>query len=295
MNEPNLYVVTTDFDGWQQTRSCLQNLESSTYTDFATIVVDHGTTDETATGLKAFPACVHLRGAPELWWAGATNLGIRAALDRGASHIMLLNNDCYVDALTLTEVMSKFSEVRMKVVAPVQRDLKSGAVLVARASTCFTLGFPSLMLPNMRSLPATDDSLLPTGLIVGGRGAVIPASVFELVGLFDEKALPHYGADHDFYLRCRAKGVPLYLATRANVSIDGTRTTVATGLGDMTWPQFKASLRDRRSHRNIDALRTLFRRYYPVKLLYPLGLSLNLGRYFTSYIVQRLVSWFGRG
>lgn len=292
MNERRLYVVITDFNGWQQTRTCLQQLEASTYRGYQVIVVDHGTSDETAKGLKAFSSCVHLQGSPDIWWTGATNLGVREALARGATHIMLLNNDCFLEESTLSEIMSNVSDNAATVLAPVQRSASSGEVLVARASTCFTLGFPTMILPHMRAVSAADDRRLPTKLIVGGRGAVIPVSVFDQIGLFDEDALPHYGADHDFYLRCRANGIPLFLVPRASVSIDETRTSVARDLGKMNWRQFRASLHAMHSHRNIDALRTLFHRYYPLRVLYPLGLYLNLGRYFISYAIQRVVSRF---
>lgn len=285
-----LYVVVTDFNGWQQTQVCLQRLQQSSFTNYKVIVVDHGTDAATAAGIGDFPACTLLRGNPELWWTGATNLGIREALARGAEYVMLLNNDCYVDESTLATLMHCVAGEDSRIVAPIQRDPATGDVLVARLNTCFLLGFPTVQLPYMRRLPTSGAELLSTALIGGGRGVVIPAPVFDRVGLFDEKALPHYWADHDFYFRCRASGISLFLARNASVAVDDTRSTTARNMGAMTWREFRASLYDTRSHRNVSALKTLFRRYYPLKLLYPLGLTLNLARYSMTYCLQRIAA-----
>jgi hypothetical protein len=183
--------------------------------------------------------------------------------------------------------MRHFAANAPGIVAPVQRDAATGEVMVARMSTCMALGFPTVVLPAMRELPAAETALLPTRLIGGGRGVVLRAAVFDSVGLFDEQALPHYYADHDFFLRCKANGIRLFVATDASVFVDNTRTSEARGLADMSWQQFKDSLGNRRSHRNLGALTALFRRHYPVKALYPIGVMLNLGRYFMSYLVLR--------
>lgn len=282
-----LFVVIADFDGWDQTKICLQQLEQSSYKNWQAIVVDHGTTSETAAGLASFPACIHLKGGSDLWWAGATNLGINEARSRGAEYIMLLNNDCYVDADTVATLLSFFESGSARIVAPIQRDLDSGNVVTARLTTCFTLGFPTVEFASMRKLPGKEEKLFATPLIQGGRGVVIPAAVFDQVGVFDEAALPHYAADHDFYLRCRTAGIGLFLARDANVAIDDTRTSTAQNIGAMNWSQFKSSLRETRSHRNIDALKSLFKLHYPVRPLYLIGVYLNLGRYFLSYCVKR--------
>lgn len=288
MGDPGLlHIVITDFNGWQQTRTCLRALQNSSYSNFRAIVVDHGTSPETASGLLEYSWAVHLRAEPDLWWAGATNRGVREAMNRDARYVMLLNNDCYVDPSTLEELMRHVSDGELRVVAPVQSDAATGKILVARAGTCFSLGFPTLVLPGMRTLPQTGDALMPTRLIIGGRGVVMRTEVFDEVGLFDERELPHYGADHDFFMRCRRHSVPLLIAANANVNIDSERSTLANNLGAMNWGEFKDSLHEPRSHRNIDALSTLFKRYYPIKALSRLGVWLNLGRYFLSYVVQR--------
>jgi len=284
-----LYVVITDFNGWQQTKECLLNLDRSSYTNIRIVVVDHGLSDETAIGLSEFPSVIRIAADSSLWWSGATNVGIRSARELGAQHIMLLNNDCYVNETTITRLMQYVDESVGRVIAPLQLSAHDGKVLVGTVGTCFALGFPTFVLPLMKDLSRQPENPVPTKMIVGGRGVVIPCSVFDKVGMFDENSLPHYGADHDFYLRCGLNNVQLAIAADATVLIDETKTTLSRDLGQMSVKEFLASFRDTRSHRNIGVLTTLFRRYFQVKSLYFIGVFLNISRYVITYLLKRIL------
>jgi GT2 family glycosyltransferase len=118
---------------------------------------------------------------------------------------------------------------------------------------------------------------------------MIPVTVFKRLGLFDEINFPHYYGDHDFYLRCRKRRIPLRIAADAEVYIDKASTTIAADLHEMSARQFVRSLFDRRSHRNVSDLNSLFKIHYPIRGFHHLGLALNLARYFLSYAWKRLL------
>jgi GT2 family glycosyltransferase len=283
-----IHIIIPVFNGWQQTEICLNALRASICRNLEIIVVDHGSTDETKEALPTqYPEVVHILGEPTLWWTGATNLGIREAIHRGAESIMLLNNDCYVDSETIEKLIAHSRRAGEAIIAPVQRDFLTKRILCVKAITCYLLGF-STIIPRKTHKGIGKQMLLPTKLIIGGRGVLIPKSVLQRVGMFDEVNLPHYGSDNDFYLRCRNVGIPLFIAADSTVYIDNRTTTIASNLGNMSLPQFLESLRDRRSHRNIRDLSALFKLHYPIKGLYQLGVALNLFRYFTLYGWKRL-------
>lgn len=295
MSTERVYVVIPVLNRWEQTRKCLAHLQDSSFTTLRIIVVDHGSTDGTAAGLKnEYPDVVRLRGSSDLWWSGATNLGVRAALDDGASLIMLLNNDCYVGRDTLEVLVRHSTAHPAAIISPVQRNMHSGEITTKRGGTLFLLGFSTLQLPG-RSLyrPGTMD-LSSTSLIIGGRGALVPAGVFEKVGLFNDVDLPHYGADHDFFLRCRKKGIAQYLALGTAVDIDETTTSTASELEHMTLRQFIDTFKSRRSHRNVRDLCSLFRLHYPIPGLYPVGVFLNMARYTAVYLFARMRRFVAR-
>lgn len=287
MSASILYAVIPVLNRWDQTRRCLERLIGGQRSPTRIIVVDHGSTDGTRSGLAAdFPQVIRLEDDPAHWWAGAINTGIREALKHDADRIILLNNDCYVETDTLAKLLQHAERHPGAVIAPVQRHFEDGAVSVVRANSCFLAGYPTLVFP-WYSRHVGEKRLLRTGLVIGGRGALIPRTVFDTVGLFDNAHLPHYGADHDFYLRCRKQGVPLYVAADAAVKLDSSHTTLATHLGRLTLREFRETLTQRRSHRNLHDLATLFRMHYPIPGLWWAGAGLNLARYVLVFFVAR--------
>jgi GT2 family glycosyltransferase len=291
----SIFIVITDFNGFSQTRRCLEALRESCFLDYTIVVVDHGTNHETRNNLaEKFPDVIRLAGSPELWWTGATNLGVRYALAHGAELIMLLNNDCYVTPDTIGELVAAWATNRSAIIAPIQRSWESGAITTIVPQSFFLLGFPSMVGLRRLTHSMQEKRLLSTKIIAGGRGAFIPASVFHTLGLFDEECLPHYWADHDFYLRAYRQGIPLYIAARSLVDIDNSCTTLAENPGRLTLQQWIHSLRSIRSHRNLVHVTELFKRHYPIKSMYMLGVILYTGRYLFVYFLRRMAFLFIR-
>ena len=288
---PEIHIVIPVFNGWEQTKICLDALRASEYKNLEIIVVDHGSTDETKSALQAqYPEVVHVLGDSSLWWTGATNLGIRKAISRDAERIMLLNNDCYITPKTIGRLVRHSEKAGKAVIAPVQKDYHTDKNICTTCRECFLLGFPTLPSFNVKKNTYISTTLIPTRLILGGRGVIIPANVFKRIGVFNEVDLPHYGADHDFYLRCRKQGVPLYVAFDSIVYIDNSRTSIAARFREMTFSEFYQTLFSRRSHRNLRDLTMLFKKHYPIKGLYFVGVFLNVTRYFLVYMWHRM-SW----
>ncbi len=287
-NHSSVYIVIPVFNGWSNTKICLDALANSSTTDFNIIVVDHGSTDGTQENLARFyPQVRRICGSPALWWTGATNLGIKTAIEDGATHLILLNNDSYVEVDTVAVLLQHASRSPNSVIAPMQRNIEDHSLFVPAATTCFLLGFSTLLLPHAFRRNGEQKATLPAPMIMGARGVLVPKTVLDRVGLFDEDRLPHYGADHDFYLRCRKGGVSLLIATNAVIRIDNSKTTLAKNYTNMSAREFVATLRDKRSHRNIRDLAGLFRLHYPIKRLYWIGVGLNLARHTARFLLQR--------
>ena len=287
----HLRIVITDFNGWTQTAQCLQALRAAKVPESQVILVDHGTTATTRREARSrFPEVNLIRGDPEQWWTGSVNRGIAHALRCSCTHIMLLNNDSYILPQTVPTLLSHATHHPGTIIAPVQRSSLSGAYVSITPRENLLLGFATLQGPKEVTAQMRNRRLLTTRLISGGRGVVIPARVFREVGNFDEENLPHYCADHDFFLRCRGAGIPLLVAVDAEVSIDDTRTSIANKPWELSWPEFRDTLTSIRSHRNIRHVRALFKKHYPIPRLYFIGVWLFGARYVLMYLLARIRS-----
>lgn len=288
MPQPKLAIVIPVYSGVKQLKRCLSALQKSHYQDYSIIIVDHGETDNISQIVAAnSQRTICLRGSPALWWTGATNLGISRALDNNNQLIMLLNHDCFVRPDTISQLLSSIVPGDSAIIAPVQNYLQTGKRIL-KSYSCMLLGFPTLILPSIWPGTKKKKALTKTDLIIGGRGAIIPASIFITIGIFDEKSFPHYGADHDFYYRCKNNNVSLYINQNAVVDIEDSSKSAASQIKRLTFVEFFMTLVDRKSHRNIHDLRSLYRKHYPIKYLYLIGLGLNIFRYFLVYLWVRI-------
>jgi GT2 family glycosyltransferase len=64
--------------------------------------------------------------------------------------------------------------------------------------------------------------------LLPGRGTLIPVSVFNEIGLFDEVNFPHYAADEDFSARAKKIGYGLVISTAAVVRSHVDQTGLAS-------------------------------------------------------------------
>ncbi len=290
----DLSIVIPAFKDPRQLKQCLQALYQSSFIDFNIIVVDHSESGEITEWVTSdFPRVICLQADTDLWWTGATNIGIKYAVEAGCRLIMPLNHDCYVHRETIEKLLQSFESVTNSILAPVQYSLRERKELVC-AGSCFLLGFPTLIFPGKLCRIFSRGSLSPTGLIIGGRGALIEAEMFKTFGYFDEKALPHYGADHDFYLRCKKNGIKLLTCLHAVVDVDDKDINQGVEQKSSSGKEYVSALTKRSSHRNVKDARTLFARYYPVPGLAAVGVVLYLARYSLIHFLRSTMRFFRR-
>ena len=98
-HRPNAVVaVVLNWNQWDDTRDCLASLRACGEDRPDVVLVDNGSRDGSPERIAAeFPDVTLLRQPRNLGFAEGNNVGIRHALARGASRIMLLNNDTLVD------------------------------------------------------------------------------------------------------------------------------------------------------------------------------------------------------
>ena len=91
---PRVSIVILHWNREQETAECLESLSRLHYPNYELLLVDNGSADGSAQRLaRRFPQLRLLRNPRNLGFAEGCNVGIRAALARGARWVLLLNND----------------------------------------------------------------------------------------------------------------------------------------------------------------------------------------------------------
>lgn len=202
-------AVVLSWNGREDTLACLRSLERE---DVDVIVVDNASTDGSA---EAVTGVGLIRNDENLGYAGGMNVGIRAALERGADAVLLLNNDVEVEpgaVAALAEAATGAGAVCPLVVFADD----PGRVWYAGADFDPRHGYQG----RHRTTVEGDETER-----ICGAAVLIPRETIERIGAFDE-ALFAYVEDADWSLRAREAGLALRVVPGARVR---HRVSASTG------------------------------------------------------------------
>ncbi len=226
-----------NWNGGQDTVDCLESLRRQTYRDLRLVVIDNGSSDDSVARIKAWAEgkedVVVIENGANLGFAAGSNVGIRFALNAGADHVLLLNNDTIVEPEAVATLVSFLDEHADYVAATGQiryfgRDViwNCGGDLTWFGSRRYVFGDqPVDAAPRSGWRPIT---------FITGCAAVIRSSVFKEHGLLTEQFF--FGEeDYEFSLRLRRAKLRISCCFGAVIhhkvgsSID--QAAPATGLG----------------------------------------------------------------
>ena len=190
------------------------------------IVVDSGSSDGTSEMVKKqFPQVLLIQGKASMWWAAATNLGIRKARELGCTHVLTYNDD----NIATPGLFCALADAAR---------LYPGSIV--GAVSCYLDRPDMVFFAGRKRAKRTDRfyyldhdvpfSSLPKGArevdLLNGMCTLFPMSVMATVSLFDESAFPHLFADDDLALRAVKAGYSLRVALDAVVLNDHKKTGI---------------------------------------------------------------------
>jgi GT2 family glycosyltransferase len=106
--DPSVCCVIVNWNGWRDTVDCLASLREQEYGNLQVLVVDNGSTDDSAERIRsAFPEARLIETGKNLGFSSGCNVGLRAALAGSAEFVWLLNNDTVCPPDTLRKLVRR--------------------------------------------------------------------------------------------------------------------------------------------------------------------------------------------
>jgi len=277
-------AVVPVHNGREETLSFLESMAKVTWPFLEIIVVDDGSSDGTGEAIAAqFPSTVLLRGDGNLWWAGATNLGIREALGRSADYVLTINNDNIVDPAFLEPLVAALEDSPRSLVTAKMVDFQDSSFI------CSFGGKIDWHLGEIRDYNSRRDSIGFDRQMecdwVHGSCTLIPAGAFAEIGLLDNGSYPQYHGDTEFSLRAKRHGYRLLVEPRSLVA---HRTAISTGTESLNRDRLLNVVRNIRSPFFFKANYRLYRDYCPYRPYLPF-LAIRYLRLLYSLLRRRFI------
>jgi len=217
MSQPLVYVLILNWNLKQDTAECVESVLQSEYDNYRVLVVDNGSIDGSPEYLACrFPSIELLANSSNLGFAAGNNVGLHHALDRGADHVFVLNNDTSVDPEMLGLLVGCVQgDERIGIVAP-------KILYYQQRDRIWRLGdriHPWLPVPLSVGRDQVDVGQFSEPFDVDYVtlcGALVKSQVLRSVGLLDERFFFTY-EDADFCQRSRAAGYRIVCEPRARM------------------------------------------------------------------------------
>ncbi|HEX9641488.1 MAG TPA: glycosyltransferase family 2 protein [Candidatus Krumholzibacteria bacterium] len=226
MSAARIVIVVLNWNGRLDSLACLRSLSRLNPSDHELLFVDNGSSDGSEAAVRAaFPMVQVLQTGSNLGFAGGNNTGIRWALERGADHVLLLNNDTEVEPDFLDQMLECANE-----------DPKIGIVGAAiayfdRPERLWAFGGGRFDVATgwVRHVqrPLEDAALRTRGTLhfyITGCAMLLSRELLETVGGLDTGYF-HFCEDVDLCLRAEAAGFRCAVAPAARLVHKVSATT----------------------------------------------------------------------
>jgi GT2 family glycosyltransferase len=216
-----IYLVVPVHNRRVLTERFLECLAKQTFRNFTVIVVDDGSTDGTAELVRdKFPEVVLLRGDGNLWWTGATNLGIRHALVNASENdaVLIINDDLEFDPIYLDRLYEAWQSSPNALIGSVVVELDKPDVVFYGGESVGRWSAKFRWINAGKRLSEFGRGYRMKVSVLNGMGTLIPISVFRKIGLYDDKHFQQCG-DYELPSRASKHGYSLIVAYDAVVKM----------------------------------------------------------------------------
>jgi GT2 family glycosyltransferase len=218
---PEVAAVAVNWNDAGSSLRCLESVRAAA-PGTTLVLVDNDSDEDPRPGLRArLPGALALRLDRNLGYAGGCNAGARLAFERGATHVLLLNNDATIDPGTIPALLAAAERHPRAILAPKIVYSDRPELVWSAGGEVFGTLFQTLHLG--KDEPA--DAPLPERRVRWATGCAlfVGAATFERVGPLDPGYFL-YLEDTDWCLRAARLGVETWFVPDAVVRHEVSRT-----------------------------------------------------------------------
>jgi GT2 family glycosyltransferase len=221
-----LFAVTVNWNRPDDTIECARSILCGGYDDIGLVVVDNGSVNGSVEKMRqALPSAIMISNQTNEGYAKGVNKGIRMALDSGATHILVINNDAIGKGKFIVQLMEALDRhPQAGLVSPKILYYNSDRIWFSGGTFNNWLGYSKH--PGMDTIDDGKGTEAEQDFITG-CSILVKAELFRTIGLFDEQ-YNIYGEDIDFCIRARDRG---YGSWYVPSTIVYHKVSLSTGIG----------------------------------------------------------------
>lgn len=217
MDKLKIAIVVLNYNGQKDTLECIQSLKKVKKDNFLveTIVVDNGSDDGSAKAFLKLRGIKLILNDQNLGYSGGNNIGIKKALSLNADYIFVLNNDTLVDKnilINLVHAASAGDIISPKIYFAPGFEFHKGRYQKSDLGKVIWYAGAKIDWQNIIGQHIGVDEVDHGQYsksheidLATGAAMFVARSVFEKIGLFDEKYFL-YLEDMDFCVRAKRAG-----------------------------------------------------------------------------------------
>lgn len=211
MQTPSVFVIILNYDGGDAVIACANSVFHSRGIVPHVVIVDNASTDQSLERLRQrFPRATYIRNDTNIGFAAGNNVGIRFALERGATHVVLVNNDAVLAPDAIAELVAAANTTPSPAALCPIITTPGGRTWYAGAR----IDWLRMRVRHVRLVPRNCRKQVVPVPVLTGCVLCIHRDVFRLAGLLNESYFLYY-EDADFSVCARAAGCTVGVAPRA--------------------------------------------------------------------------------